>query len=143
MISIIIQNMKMPFRSIVTTIFYYVFLCMTTTQQRSVNGFSLLVHPRTFLVSNNNNVNKLNNGIKSRDQYQSTISSSSSSLQATVETPMSTTTKSKSKFDYALLFDCDGVILETEELHRIAYNRAFDYFNLQINNEPVNWSVSS
>jgi hypothetical protein len=23
---------------------------------------------------------------------------------------------------FALLFDCDGVIVETEELHRLAYN---------------------
>jgi HAD superfamily hydrolase (TIGR01509 family) len=33
-------------------------------------------------------------------------------------------------FDFALLFDCDGVILETEELHRQAYNQAFAEFQL-------------
>lgn len=43
---------------------------------------------------------------------------------------------------YALLFDCDGVIIETEELHRLAYNAAFKEFNLQINDEPVEWSVA-
>mmetsp|Transcript_18043 Transcript_18043/g.38997 ORF Transcript_18043/g.38997 Transcript_18043/m.38997 type:complete len:311 (-) Transcript_18043:426-1358(-) len=43
---------------------------------------------------------------------------------------------------YALLFDCDGVIIETEELHRLAYNAAFKEFNLQIDNEPVDWSVA-
>ena len=42
---------------------------------------------------------------------------------------------------FALLFDCDGVIIETEELHRLAYNAAFKEFNLKINNEPVEWSV--
>ena len=42
---------------------------------------------------------------------------------------------------YALLFDCDGVIIETEELHRLAYNAAFKEFNLQIGGEPVEWSV--
>ena len=45
------------------------------------------------------------------------------------------------KPEYALLFDCDGVILETEELHRVAYNAAFQKFNLMIDNEPVVWSV--
>ena len=44
-------------------------------------------------------------------------------------------------YDHALLFDCDGVILETEELHRLAYNAAFDAFGLTIDGEPVNWSV--
>jgi len=42
---------------------------------------------------------------------------------------------------YALLFDCDGVIIETEELHRLAYNAAFKEFKLQIGNEPVEWTV--
>ena len=46
-----------------------------------------------------------------------------------------------SKFEYALLFDCDGVILETEELHRLAYNEAFRHFNVTINNENVIWDV--
>lgn len=50
---------------------------------------------------------------------------------------------SSSSFEYALLFDCDGVILETEELHRLAYNAAFDEFQLTLaNGEPVVWSVS-
>lgn len=42
---------------------------------------------------------------------------------------------------YALLFDCDGVIIETEELHRLAYNAAFKEFNLQIGTDPVEWSI--
>ena len=32
---------------------------------------------------------------------------------------------------FALLFDCDGVIIETEELHRLAYNAAFKHTSLQ------------
>ena len=41
----------------------------------------------------------------------------------------------------ALLFDCDGVIVETEELHRLAYNKAFDDFGLTIGGEKVDWTV--
>jgi len=46
-----------------------------------------------------------------------------------------------SAYDYALLFDCDGVIIETEELHRLAYNAAFDAANLRIDGESVEWTV--
>lgn len=44
-------------------------------------------------------------------------------------------------FEYALIFDCDGVIIETEELHRLAYNAAFDSFKLTIDGKPVEWTV--
>lgn len=44
-------------------------------------------------------------------------------------------------FDYALIFDCDGVIIETEELHRQAYNAAFKAANLKIDGSPVEWSI--
>ena len=43
---------------------------------------------------------------------------------------------------YALLFDCDGVIVETEELHRLAYNGAFEAFGLEIDSTPVEWTVA-
>lgn len=45
--------------------------------------------------------------------------------------------------DYALLFDCDGVIVETEELHRLAYNAAFKKFGLKLNGgaDQVEWTV--
>mmetsp|Transcript_10213 Transcript_10213/g.15274 ORF Transcript_10213/g.15274 Transcript_10213/m.15274 type:complete len:472 (-) Transcript_10213:116-1531(-) len=43
--------------------------------------------------------------------------------------------------DFALLFDCDGVIVLTEELHRIAYNKAFEKYNVQIDGSPVTWPV--
>ena len=54
---------------------------------------------------------------------------------------LSSSSSSSSSFEYALLFDCDGVILETEELHRLAYNAAFEKFQLSIDNKPVEWSV--
>ncbi|XP_077213333.1 haloacid dehalogenase-like hydrolase (HAD) superfamily protein [Tasmannia lanceolata] len=44
----------------------------------------------------------------------------------------------------ALIFDCDGVILESEHLHRKAYNDAFAHFNVHCpssqSSEPLNWS---
>lgn len=52
------------------------------------------------------------------------------------------TPPSSCEYDFALLFDCDGVILETEELHRLAYNAAFDAADLTIGGERVEWSVA-
>lgn len=44
--------------------------------------------------------------------------------------------------EYALLFDCDGVIVETEELHRIAYNKAFNKFGLKLpSGVAVEWDT--
>lgn len=43
----------------------------------------------------------------------------------------------------ALIFDCDGVILESEHLHRQAYNDAFAHFNVRCppsSSQPLNWS---
>lgn len=45
-------------------------------------------------------------------------------------------------FKAALLFDCDGVLVETEELHRTAYNQAFAEFGLTVGGKPVDWSVA-
>ena len=45
----------------------------------------------------------------------------------------------------ALVFDCDGVILESEHLHRQAYNDAFAHFNVRCasseskSQQPLNW----
>lgn len=42
----------------------------------------------------------------------------------------------------ALIFDCDGVILESEHLHRQAYNDAFSHFNVRCDpssQQPLNW----
>ncbi len=52
-----------------------------------------------------------------------------------------TTGKFASNYEFALLFDCDGVILETEELHRLAYNEAFKSADLTIDGKRVEWSV--
>lgn len=43
----------------------------------------------------------------------------------------------------ALIFDCDGVILESESLHRSGYNDSFEHFNIRHEgkDEIVNWSV--
>lgn len=40
-----------------------------------------------------------------------------------------------------LVFDCDGVILESEHLHRQAYNDAFAHFNVRCvsSPQPLNW----
>lgn len=40
----------------------------------------------------------------------------------------------------ALLFDCDGVILESEELHRRAYNAVFAHHAVTVDDVAVNWS---
>ena len=48
-------------------------------------------------------------------------------------TVLTTASGSNSKNQkFALLFDCDGVLVETEELHRLAYNKSFEHFGLQI-----------
>lgn len=54
-----------------------------------------------------------------------------------------TETETETKFDRALIFDCDGVIIETEELHRLAYNAAFDASELKVKggSEKVEWTV--
>ena len=52
-----------------------------------------------------------------------------------------TLSSSSSSYEFALLFDCDGVILETEELHRLAYNAAFAEFDLIFEDgTPVEWT---
>lgn len=43
---------------------------------------------------------------------------------------------------HALIFDCDGVILESEHLHRQAYNDAFAHFGVRcppFSSEPLSW----
>eukprot|EP00242_Pyramimonas_sp_CCMP2087_P014561 CAMPEP_0198197836 /NCGR_PEP_ID=MMETSP1445-20131203/1401_1 /TAXON_ID=36898 /ORGANISM="Pyramimonas sp., Strain CCMP2087" /LENGTH=352 /DNA_ID=CAMNT_0043867237 /DNA_START=76 /DNA_END=1134 /DNA_ORIENTATION=- len=45
------------------------------------------------------------------------------------------------KHKFALLFDCDGVIVDSEELHRLAYNGAFNSFELSIEGKAVVWSA--
>jgi hypothetical protein len=66
---------------------------------------------------------------------------SASSSRRCATTSAAAANGSNNKYEYALLFDCDGVILETEELHRRAYNAAFQEFGLTIAGKPVEWSV--
>lgn len=61
--------------------------------------------------------------------------------QPTFSSRSSIAATSNDDYDFALLFDCDGVIIETEELHRLAYNAAFKSAGLTISGEPVDWSV--
>ncbi|KAM5577193.1 haloacid dehalogenase-like hydrolase domain-containing protein [Rosa sericea] len=42
----------------------------------------------------------------------------------------------------ALIFDCDGVILESEHLHRQAYNEAFAHFNVRCSSQTLNWDLA-
>ncbi|OVA07950.1 HAD-like domain [Macleaya cordata] len=54
----------------------------------------------------------------------------------------SSSSSSSSSALQALIFDCDGVILESEHLHRQAYNDAFAHFNVRCSpstTEPLNW----
>lgn len=55
--------------------------------------------------------------------------------------PRQSSTHLNAEFERALIFDCDGVIIETEELHRLAYNAAFSAANLKIGEEEVVWTV--
>ena len=51
--------------------------------------------------------------------------------------------KERHQQKFALLFDCDGVLVETEELHRLAYNASFAHFGVQL--EPgvqMEWTPS-
>ena len=45
------------------------------------------------------------------------------------------------QFENALIFDCDGVLILTEELHRLAYNAAFEAACLEVDGKPVEWTV--
>jgi len=73
--------------------------------------------------------------------FAATASAFSPSVARTTFAPRTSLNAEACKFDYALIFDCDGVIIETEELHRLAYNAAFKAANLEVNGEPVEWTV--
>jgi phosphoglycolate phosphatase-like HAD superfamily hydrolase len=66
---------------------------------------------------------------------------SSSSMSSAMSSSAMSMSTQPGEFDYALIFDCDGVIIETEELHRLAYNAAFKAAGLEIEGEAVEWSV--
>ncbi|KAE7998050.1 hypothetical protein FH972_002628 [Carpinus fangiana] len=55
---------------------------------------------------------------------------------------VSASASTSSKGLEVLVFDCDGVILESEHLHRQAYNDAFAHFNVRCasSSQPLNWA---
>ncbi|KAK1278299.1 hypothetical protein QJS04_geneDACA018835 [Acorus gramineus] len=66
------------------------------------------------------------------------FSSSSSSSSS------STAKKDRDSSLQALIFDCDGVILESEHLHRTAYNDTFVHFDVRCpssSSGPIHWGV--
>ncbi|KAK9064236.1 hypothetical protein SSX86_015616 [Deinandra increscens subsp. villosa] len=65
--------------------------------------------------------------------------SSFSSIKSSSRSSISATSRAME----ALIFDCDGVILESEDLHRQAYNLAFEHFNVRCppSSEPLNWNT--
>ncbi|KAK2384596.1 CBBY protein [Trifolium repens] len=101
-------------------------LTLTPTPSITTTSRSYLSHTRhSFRYPiiklpsfNNNNHNNY------RVSFKVSASSSSSSFQA-------------------LIFDCDGVILESEHLHRQAYNDAFLHFNVRSpsSSQPLNWDI--
>ncbi|XP_068638012.1 haloacid dehalogenase-like hydrolase domain-containing protein At4g39970 [Aristolochia californica] len=71
----------------------------------------------------------------SRKYRKSFISQSNFTLR-----PVSSSDSSVASPLHALIFDCDGVILESEHLHRTAYNDAFAHFNVRCSpSEVLNW----
>ncbi|ONI02315.1 hypothetical protein PRUPE_6G190700 [Prunus persica] len=68
---------------------------------------------------------------------------STSSSRRRLSVSVSATASSSSSLQ-ALIFDCDGVILESEHLHRQAYNEAFAHFNVRCSSsasQPLNWDL--
>ncbi|GER49617.1 haloacid dehalogenase-like hydrolase superfamily protein [Striga asiatica] len=75
----------------------------------------------------------------------STFSSSAAAAsRAAAGKPAVVDVSASSRALQALIFDCDGVILESEHLHRQAYNDAFAHFNVRCpsspSSSPLNWS---
>lgn len=79
----------------------------------------------------------LSTAVNSFSYVPSFTSRSGLSSVTKVSTSLYSTSTQAGHFDYALIFDCDGVIIETEELHRLAYNAAFKAADLHIDGELV------
>ncbi|XP_021273605.1 haloacid dehalogenase-like hydrolase domain-containing protein At4g39970 [Herrania umbratica] len=73
--------------------------------------------------------------------FQTKKPSSLSLTNTTKPRQLSVSVVSTSHSLQALIFDCDGVILESEHLHRQAYNDAFYHFNVRCppSSQPLNW----
>ncbi|XP_061344566.1 haloacid dehalogenase-like hydrolase domain-containing protein At4g39970 [Gastrolobium bilobum] len=96
---------------------------LSLTLSLSTSSYSYLPHTNTILTKHGFRYPSIN--LSSSKHRVFSVSSSSSSLQA-------------------LIFDCDGVILESEHLHRQAYNDAFAHFNVRCTSssaQPLNWGI--
>ncbi|XVF61585.1 hypothetical protein PTKIN_Ptkin08bG0141700 [Pterospermum kingtungense] len=72
--------------------------------------------------------------------FQTKRSSSSLSISNKTKPRRFSVSVSASHSLQALIFDCDGVILESEHLHRQAYNDAFSHFNVRCDSsQPLVW----
>jgi len=115
-------------------------LILLCSMPRSVEGFAPLAAP---MLSSSNAIAQ-NNG-RAHVPRMTDADADAASESTASSTSTSTDIKQRT-YDYALLFDCDGVILETEELHRRAYNKVFAEFGVtkvcgNTLREPVEWSV--
>ena len=52
-------------------------------------------------------------------------------------TPQKASTRLHGRANKLVIWDCDGVLVETEELHRLAYNEAFAAFGLETAGEVM------
>lgn len=96
----------------------------------SCSHSSILLPPSTSSVGFNRFPRLQTLRFKSRNVYQ--------------KARISTVSASSSRSLEALIFDCDGVILESENLHRQAYNDAFAHFDVRCppsSSESLNWSL--
>ncbi|XP_031492081.1 haloacid dehalogenase-like hydrolase domain-containing protein At4g39970 isoform X2 [Nymphaea colorata] len=87
-----------------------------------------LVHSPSAASLRSRSALGVSNWTRSRLPAIAAVSSSSSSSSATSDSGGSPL--------HALIFDCDGVILESEHLHRQAYNDAFAHFNVRCPSSP-------
>ncbi|CAN6542188.1 unnamed protein product [Malus baccata var. baccata] len=99
--------------------------CITIPLSSSSSSSSSFILSHTTLVRFRTPRNLSISSTRKRLSLSVSVSASSSALQA-------------------LIFDCDGVILESEHLHRQAYNEAFAHFNVRCSSsasQPLNWDL--
>ncbi|KAE8715795.1 Haloacid dehalogenase-like hydrolase domain-containing protein [Hibiscus syriacus] len=104
-------------------------------------SLSILDHP-TFLVPPQNFSSTFSSPFYCSPQFLTLQTKKPSSLSLTKSTikPRRLSVSTSHSLQ-ALIFDCDGVILESEHLHRQAYNVAFAHFNVRCppSSHPLNW----
>ncbi|KAH6822585.1 Haloacid dehalogenase-like hydrolase superfamily protein [Perilla frutescens var. hirtella] len=76
--------------------------------------------------------------------FKTNTAFSAATSRTTAYRPLVLTASASSRELQALIFDCDGVILESEHLHRQAYNDAFAHFNVRCpsssSSAPLDWN---